>query len=187
MAYATYTTEAIVCGSKDSYTSDRSYLLFTETAGMLWATAKSVRTENSKQRYALQEFSVIRVSLVKGKSGWRIGSVEAIANPFLRAESREERGHVQTVVRALRRFVHGEEPVPAVFSDAKAALMLSPAVSHTEAQDVFMLRLLHNLGYIKSELIFAELLQADFVSVCSQIMPPLAHAAIERALKVSHL
>lgn len=186
MGYKTYTTEAIVCGSKDAFTSDRSYLLFTEHAGMLWATAKSVRVESSKQRFALQEFSIIRVSLVKGKGGWRIGSVEAIANPFLAARDRRARGAVQSIVRNLRRFLHGEEPVPAVFADARSALMLAHESGDT-LETLFALRLLHVLGYIKHEAVFADLLEADFMSVAAAEVPPLAHAAIERALKVSHL
>jgi len=92
MSYATYTTEALVCGSRNNNTSDRAYLLFTEEVGMIWASARSVREERSKQRYALQDFSLIRVSLVKGKSGWRIGSVEATCNPFMEARSRSGQG-----------------------------------------------------------------------------------------------
>ncbi|MEX2341217.1 MAG: recombination protein O N-terminal domain-containing protein, partial [Candidatus Paceibacterota bacterium] len=82
MSYKTYTTEAIVCGSRVNNTSDKSFLLFTKDAGMLWAAAKSVREERSRQRFALQDFSLIRASLIKGKSGWRIGSVESDRNYF---------------------------------------------------------------------------------------------------------
>ena len=38
---------------------------------MVLAAARSVREEKSRQRYALQEFALVRVSLIKGKSGWR--------------------------------------------------------------------------------------------------------------------
>lgn len=186
MAYAIYTTEAIVCGSKDSYTSDRSYLLFTQRAGMLWAGAKSVRTEKSKQRQALQEFSIIRVSLVKGRSGWRIGSVEAISNPFMRADSREARGVVQVVVRHLRRFLHGEESVPAIFADAKETLMLAED-GIEELDQIFTLRLLHQLGYIKSEPVFSSLFEGEIKEKIEEAFPLLATAAIDRALKASHL
>ncbi len=189
MAYATYTTEAIVCGSKDNYTSDRAYLLFTERAGMLWASARSVRVETSKQRCALQDFSIIRVSLVKGKTGWKIGSVEAIGNPFLRADDRASRTRVQMVIRALRRFLHGEEQVSAVFRDAKAALELLPGSTTDPViiEHVFMLRLLHTLGYVSSNVVFADLLEGQLREKIDIPMPPLGVAAIDRALTASHL
>ena len=56
MAYVTYTTLALVCGTFDQKTSDRSYMLFTREAGMLFASARSVREERSKQRYASTRF-----------------------------------------------------------------------------------------------------------------------------------
>jgi DNA repair protein RecO len=188
MAYATYITEAIVCGSKDNYTSDRAYLLFTERAGMLWASARSVRTEASKQRYALQVFSIIRVSLVKGKTGWRIGSVEAIGNPFLRAHNRETRGQVQMVVLAIRRFLQGEEPAPHIFADARTALELMPTAESARAvEHVFMLRFLHALGYVTPDTVFADVLEGDMHEKVGMVVPPLGMAAIDRALGASHL
>ena len=164
MAYATYTTEALVCGSRDSYTSDRSYLLFTKEAGMLWATARSVREEKSKQRCALQDFSFIRVSLVKGRSGWRIGSVEAVSNPFMKASSRSERAYVSSILSLLRRYIHGEQQMHTVFSDVKAALMNDTfKLNQDVAQSLFTARLLYVLGYIsKNELTSPVLEAVDF-------------------------
>ncbi len=190
MSYRTYTTRAIVCGSKDSYTSDRSYLLFTEDAGMLWAGAKSVRMEKSKQRYALQDFSIIRVSLVKGKSGWRIGSVEAISNPFMEAQERSSRAGVQQVIRLLRRFVHGEEPHPRIYDDAVMALSCLSVAEESDVidlQDQFTLRTLHSLGYIAPQADYDELLTAEDPWSVPRSLSPIAHKAIERALSASHL
>lgn len=190
MSYKTYTTKAIVCGSKDSYTSDRSFLLFTEDAGMLWATAKSVRMEKSKQRYALQDFSIIRVSLIKGKAGWRVGSVEAIANPFMEAVSREARTGVQSIFKLLRRFLHGEIPHPTIYEDAVFGLMCMTNADEgdiIDIQDQFALRMLHTLGYIAPEPIFSDILHATDPWSVPVPIPAAAHKAIERALLASHL
>ena len=48
MSYQTYITEALIVGSFDSNTADKSYLLFTKSAGMLYASARSVREEDRK-------------------------------------------------------------------------------------------------------------------------------------------
>lgn len=194
MAYATYTTRAIVCGSKDSYTSDRSYLLFTEDAGMLFASARSVRTEASKQRYALVDFSIIKVSLVKGRSGWKIGSVEAQYNPFLAAAGRDGRGLVTNLLRLIRRYVHGEEPVRPLFSDLVLTLSELPTLHKEEIvalQLIFTLRLLHTLGYVVSEAQIEPLLRASSSLAALPHFTAELKIAVESAItiaeQVSHL
>jgi len=190
MAYNTYTTEAIVCGSKDSYTSDRSYLLFTREAGMLWATARSVRVEKSKQRFALQDFSIIRVSLVKGKGGWRIGSVEAIMNPFMETNSREARAGLSVIIKLLRRFLHGEIAQSSIYDDAALALA---CIKDSEAEEVivlqeqFMLRYLYQLGYIAPDQAYQFILDTPDPWSVPYTLPPKAHQAIKNAEAVSHL
>lgn len=190
MAYATYTTEAIVCGSKNSMTSDKSYLLFTRGAGMLWASARSVRMEKSKQRYALQEFSIIRVSLVKGRGGWRIGSVEAVSNPFMEALSRKARSGVHGVMKLLRRFVHGEHAHQELYADTVLALScmsLADESDIVDLQDMFTLRLLHILGYVAPNKLYDELLAVENPWLVPVQIPAAAHTAIQQALSASHL
>ncbi len=190
MSYQTYITEAIVCGSKNSMTSDKSYLLFTKDAGMLWARARSVRMEKSKQRYALQDFSIIRVSLVKGKGGWRIGSVEAVSNPFMEALSRRARGGVHAVMKLLRRFIHGEESHKSLYTDTVLVLScMSVAQSEdiSDLQNLFTLRLLHMLGYIAPHVDYADILETEDPWSVPVPLPVRAHTAIEKALQVSHL
>jgi len=193
MSYKTYTTEAIVCGSVDTHTSDKSYLLFTKEAGMVWATARSVREERSKQRYALQDFSRIRVSLVRGKSGWRIGSVEAQGNPFMKAESREDRSLVNYLVRQLRRYVHGEVELPRVFEDADL-LLKGNSVAPQEGerlQQLFLLRLLAQLGYIAVEPLWQKLTEVDTILDALPLyelnMEPSIQKAVEKGANASHL
>lgn len=150
MSYATYTTEALVCGTWAKNTSDKSYLLFTRDAGMLYADARSVREEKSKQRYGLQDFSRIKVSLVKGKAGWRIGSVEAIENYYQSASDKAARGSVVSMFRFLRRFFKGEEAAPGLFDYLVPALgVLSGSVrSRDDIQELVELRILSELGYV---------------------------------------
>ena len=190
MSYKTYTTEAIVCGSRDSYTSDRSYLLFTKEAGMLWASARSVREEKSKQRFALQDFALIRVSLVKGKSGWRIGSVESIKNAFLTADTQPARAGVASVVKLLRRLVHGEEVVRAAYVDTRDVLQHIPRVDPEDVTyivDHFTLRLLAELGYIASRAEYAAYLDSKDWLAAPAPLPAMAQKAIADGLEASHL
>ncbi len=195
MSNRMHITNAIVCGSKHSMTSDKSYLLFTEEIGMIWATARSVRMEKSKQRYALQDFSIIRVSLVQGKSGWRIGSVEAMQNPFLSAVSRTARGGVSVVLKAIRRYIHGEEMNRSIYTDAQQVLTILSTTNDTQKvtmyQHVFILRMLYTLGYITSIPELQTILIAPSVTEASKYYTTetglLIAKSIEHASEVSHL
>ena len=151
MAYVTYTTDALVCGTFDRNTADRSYRLFTRELGMLYADARSVRKEASKQRQALQDFSFIRVSLVKGKGGWKIGSVTEVKNYYAHAADQTARGSVVKIVRLIRRFLAGEEMHESLFDECVTALEFfsSEHVDRKCYEHIFIQRVLAQLGYIK--------------------------------------
>ncbi|KKW47559.1 MAG: repair protein RecO protein, partial [Candidatus Kaiserbacteria bacterium GW2011_GWA2_58_9] len=71
--YQKYHTEALVLGNRERGENDRVFTLYTEEFGLVRARASAVRTEASRMRYALQNYSRARVALVRGKRGWRIG------------------------------------------------------------------------------------------------------------------
>jgi recombinational DNA repair protein (RecF pathway) len=117
---------------------------------MLFADARSVREERSRQRYALQDFSRVRVSLVKGKAGWKIGSVEALENFYQRAVTREERGRVVAIIRFVRRFCHGESIDPTLYDQVITALTLCHQSTNLPAYFMRLVevKLLILLGYV---------------------------------------
>jgi recombinational DNA repair protein (RecF pathway) len=117
---------------------------------MLYADARSARLEKSKQRYALQDFSYLRISLVKGKRGWRIGSVESITNHYQAAIDKAARGSVVKVYRALRRFYSGEEPAPQVFDRLLEGLnvLVGSVTDRSGLEQVLLVSLLYELGYV---------------------------------------
>lgn len=160
---------------------------------MVWATAKSVREERSKQRYALQDFSHIRVSLVRGKSGWRIGSVESLGNPFMKAKTRRERGIIKFVISELRRYVQGEIPLLRVYDDAFEVLSLASTVKEgdTHLQDMFLVRLLTELGYVAPDPSWIPVVTVptikDAQKVYVESMYPNIARAIEEGVQASHL
>jgi DNA repair protein RecO len=181
MSYATYTTEALVCGVFDRNTADRTYRLYTKEAGMLYAEAKSVREERSKQRYALQEFSHIRVSLVKGKQAWKIGSVETIQNHYATAINREARGSVVKIYKTLRRFIHGEEASRQLFTTCVRALeYVQSEVPARSFVDVYIYtQILQQLGYVRASDVPSELLGCTLEEI-----PSRATVALQTALEV---
>jgi len=188
MAYHLYNTEALVCGSRDSNTSDRAYILFTREAGMIWAQTKSVREERSKHRYALQDFSVIRVSLVYGKAGWRIVGTEPIANLYYDAKERSVRILLRNIVRLLRRVIRGEEATPDLYDDVLSMLSsLSEDILADEMETILTLRVLHALGYIAPQKAYQKLLEDTAYEGRTVESLRKGRQAIEGALAASHL
>jgi recombinational DNA repair protein (RecF pathway) len=191
MAYPTYITEALVCGSTNSHTADRSFLLLTKEAGMVRAQARSVREERSKQRYALQECSYIRVTLVRGKSGWRIAGTEAIANLYANAGTREARALLRNLVLLVRRVMQGEVVHEGVFTDLVDACSASSHHDPRILEMVATLRILHTLGYIAPHEAYMRFLEEvfpfDALASLTTEEEALCQKAIHTALHESQL
>lgn len=153
MSYVTYTTEALVCGVFDRNTADRTYLLYTRDAGMLYAEAKSVREERSRQRYALQELTHLKVSLVRGRHAWKIGSVEVVRNDYAAARTRAARGSVTLIYKLLRRYIQGEDPSPGLFDFCVRALtvLANDVKDRTFAEQYVQVCIFSQLGYVAQD------------------------------------
>jgi len=117
---------------------------------MVWADARSVRLEKSKQRCALTDFSLVRVSLVRGKAGWKIGSVTAKQNFYHAAVDQAARGSVVAVMRLLRRYVQGEEAQVELFDFVSDVLEVGVGSldDRTWFDQCVAVRLLALLGYV---------------------------------------
>ena len=193
MVYQTYTTTAIVCGSWPRNGADKIFLLFTRELGMLYATARSVREERSRQRYALQECASVRVSLVRGRLGWRIGSVIDISHPVLSAKDRQRRIAIVRLLRTVRRFLPGESPVPNVFDTITHALEHLVQTNDVQAE-VFTVctqfKVLYELGYIAPTAIqqtFLTMPPDEIQNVVSEVNLEDMQRSIDNASAVSHL
>lgn len=162
MAYQTYITDALVCATRDSNTSDRSYLLFAREAGMVWATARSVREERSKQRFALQDFSLLRATLVRGKGGWKIAGVEPISSAYYGHDNRESRTFVRNIIRLLRRVMQGEEANTDLFDEVLLSLAQKKIDDPHGHELALSLRILWHLGYVDRVGLYARLLETGY-------------------------
>lgn len=193
MSYRTYSTTAFVCGSFARNTSDMQYRLFTREFGMLYAGARSVREEKSKQRYALQDFSFVTISLIKGKYGWRIGSVIPEKNVFYSSYARDGRQSVHGLVKLLIRFVHGEEPIPEIYDLLENTFFLlnENKIRHPEYFVTGVkFQMLYLLGYIAVDEDTKEVALATKSELDREWNDKLYHklkTAIDNAEVVSHL
>lgn len=190
--YHIYTTEALVCGSFLHGTADKVFLLFTKDLGMLYATAKSVREERSKQRFALQEFSLIKVSLIRGKQGWWVGSVEPERNYFQEAINREARGSVVLIFKTIRRFIHGEESLLQIFNFCLNILdkLVKEIEFRKYADLILQVKILDELGYIDDKDLpnhFKIMNLQNLFNLQEQLSTDELQLLIKKAVENSHL
>ncbi len=193
MVYQTYTTHAFVCGSWLQNTSDKTFLLYTECLGMIYANARSVREERSKQRYALQDFSYIYVSLIQGNSGWRIGSVTEICNVFSDASDRKVRASMVWLCKLLRRFVSGTEPSSELFSMVVTSLKYlskNDLKNRSLVQNMIEYKILYFLGYVSPTLTETSILEMSINELDCVVFKKDIDSikiAITKAREISHL
>lgn len=159
---------------------------------MLFATAKSVREEVSKQRNALQDFTRLNISLIKGKAGWRVGSVEALQNDFSLASSKEVRGSVVLFYRLLRRFIRGEEAHSDLFDFSIAALdeILKPQTNRRLLDLFIETRILLLLGYVDQKAVPEAIRTSTLADISALENPELTkklETLVNKAREISHL
>lgn len=149
--YQKYNTEALVLGSRESGESDRTITFFTRDFGLVRARATAVRSERSKMRYALQNYTRANVSLIRGKRGWRVAGASALC-----VATGDPRG-VATFARIselVMRLVHGEDEnqyLYAALAEAHEALLQERVDAFGMIEIVCVARMLFALGYISTE------------------------------------
>lgn len=195
MAYQTYTTDALVVGSENRLTADRICVLLTREVGLLYARAAGLRRERSKLRFCLQDFSLVRVSLVRGARGWRLTGAEEAHNLYFSIRDRAAHAALVRTLRLLRRLVRGEEHSPALYDalrDGLFALALCVGAEAERGERVLALRLVSALGYVSPERTLGPLLSARTLS--DALAVPEEHreaqvvrSVIARALAASQL
>ena len=149
-----YETDAYVLKTIPLGEADMLVTLFTETLGVVRATAQGVRYEKSKLRFAIQEHARVTVSLVRGKGMWRLTNAQAdtqlaavLPHDTLRV--------VAQIGRLLERLLPGEDADPLLFGVLDAGIRFLQTCNNAEmlrdTETVLVLRILHQLGYIGSD------------------------------------
>jgi DNA repair protein RecO (recombination protein O) len=149
-----YTTKAIIIKSISSGEANRFYFLITKDLGFIKASAQGVRLLKSKLKGHLQDFSIVNVSLVKGKEVWRITGSEVVENEIL-IKNAEKMYVTKNIFSLLLRMLHGEEKNESLFEcvDNFYNFLLKNELDKDQLKNIeilTVLRILHHLGYFKN-------------------------------------
>jgi DNA repair protein RecO len=159
MSHSKYHTEAIVLASRTQGESSLFVFLLTERFGLVGAVATGIRHLKSKLRYSLVDFSLIEVSLVRGKEVWRLTGAQKPAEHHHKLSVKNP-GFVLWVkiLSLIRRLTTGEEAHAELFTLLKTffefiryeAEKLSPQ-QLLDLEVLMVIRILRTLGYFGEE------------------------------------
>jgi DNA repair protein RecO len=189
-----YHTEGIILGSKDYGETGKYYSIFTRDLGMVYASAQGVRKMSSKLRYVLQDFSYIKLDLVRGKDFWRLTSASKTNKLDNVCKDRDKYKIFINIARLLQRLLAGEESNGELFGDLLNGLtILEKSKDKEELQNIeaiIVLRVLNNLGYVGNDEILKNIIKSPFeesliFEVGKSRLKILSH--INKALGETHL
>lgn len=152
MSYHIYTTDGIVLKKTAFGEADTLLHILTADLGLIIAHARSTRLSSSKLRSALQEYSLISVSCLKGKNGWKITNVVEKDNFFFSYPIHTHR-ILSQITTILLKMIPGESPHKDIFQIVKSGLVFLKELSIDEISNfetLILLRILNQLGYVEN-------------------------------------
>lgn len=165
---------------------------------MVYARCQSSRELRSRQRTSLQSLSLLEVSLVRSREGWRVTNVAPVSSVLgaLRGEPHKKMLAVR-IASLIRRFIVGEERGSELYDVVTGgfSFLLQQPMTGEELrwfEVLCVLRILHVLGYIKNDERYASHLVAPDV-FSPEVLGSFGNAhrvavgEINRALEASHL
>lgn len=194
VSYHVYQTSGFILRSINIGEADRVIFVFTEQFGLLPLSVRAARKASSKLRYALKNYSFVRVAFVRGKNAWRLTDAEekGCFNPVYDSERLKTFAGVSALVN---RLVHGEGENPVLFAVlAESFCFLQEEGLSEEERHTFeilaMCRVLSALGYASGSLELAPFLSAEVSRAALVKFAPyrkIAAEEVSRALEASQL
>lgn len=150
MSHTIYNTEAFVMSTRNTGEADKTFNLFTKDFGVIHAKATGIRKLESRLRFFVQDFKYIDVSLVKGKTYWRLVSARPI-HELNSVKSLATPSRIRSL-GLIEKLAPAEEPHTNLFEELISAYAFTSR-THPEKEVVesvealLALKILHSLGY----------------------------------------
>lgn len=148
MSHEIYSTKGFIVSSENKAEADKVFFIFTKDLGLVRATAQGVRKQESKLRYALQDFSFGEFSMVLGKYGWRITNALSLESASLVANNETK---VKTL-RLIKKLSGSDEPNEILFNEIVSAFNFIDnnkikSTNDKSIEALLVLKVLSSLGY----------------------------------------
>ena len=153
MSYHIYTTDGIILKRATFGEADILLYVLTRDLGLVIASARSARLAVSKLRPALQEYAHVSISVIHGKSGWKITNVVE-KNNFYFDVPEQNKKVLARIASVLLREIAGESPHPEIFQTTVSGFQFLKSVTEkniSNFETLAVLRILSGLGYVVSD------------------------------------
>ncbi|MEK7572309.1 MAG: DNA repair protein RecO [Patescibacteria group bacterium] len=161
-----YHTEGLILGSRNFGEAGKYYSIFTRDLGMVYASAQGIRKISSKLRFVLQDFSYIKIDLVRGKDFWRLTNASKTNILDNISKNHEAFKIFANIGKLLQRLLAGEETNRELFADLLSGLIILEKLKTEEelrnVEAIIVLRMLNNLGYIGDDEILKNIIKSPF-------------------------
>ena len=194
MSYHIYTTPGIILKRKVSGEADTLLYILTQDLGLIEAKATGTRSQSSKLRGSLQEYSLVKISCVKGKYSWKITNAVLDKNLFF--DNPPYLHIVMAQISAvLLKVIVGEMPQKNVYELIESGFKALSGLSNgevSEFESLILIRLMSLLGYVENNIDINKYLENNLdwsKSILSEVKEDRIKlvAVINKALKESHL
>ncbi len=151
--YHIYQTEGMVLKSVDFGEANKYLFVFTKEFGLIKIATQGLRNVKSKLRYGLQEFSIARLSLVRGRSIWRTTNSACDNNLYFSLiKNKEKIIIVRHILNLLMQLLSGEEKNEDLYKTIKKSFsFLKKGDFDSEDiksfENIIIVRILYCLGY----------------------------------------
>lgn len=155
MSYRIYTTEGIILKHANFGEANLVVWVLTRDLGLIIASVQAGRTVHSKLRPAIADYSLVRLSAVRGKNGWKATNAVAERNYFFDCSNEKNRHTLAQLSSAILRLMPGESQHSEIFDLTKSGfehLISVPEYDLPLFESLFMLRFLHLLGYVAPDI-----------------------------------
>ena len=204
MSHHIYQTKAFIIDSIDVGEANKILTVFTEDFGMLFVHAQGVRVLKSKLRPSIQDYSFVRIAMVKGKEYWRLTSAEKLISLHDKRIPLEIKLLLSRILAFVKRLAVGESKNQELFNSVSKLCSFCieknkefSAHSNGYAQNIEHIeriaeyRILDTLGYGSDKKEFSYLSKSDewneaLFDVSEDIYKKLVEH-INTALEQSHL
>ena len=176
------------------YDGNVTYIVYTRELGLIFAVATGVRKSESKLRYALQEYSICTLSVVKGKHVWRITSAISNYNVYLHSGEYKAKKVIVHVCSVILRLIQGQEKDERLYDVCVSGLehiVSSESLKIESIEIILLLKILSLLGYVNADT-YSEILTSYVSYNEDQCLYASTHrtelvAVINKGLQESHL
>ncbi len=156
-------TRAFVLSALPLYEADKILKLLTENYGVIRVVAQGIRKNESKLQQSVQQFSLVNVAMIQGKTGWRLTNAEIEKNYFYLLDSNIIK-MVGRIFSMIERMIPDEDSSPIIFQTISEMFILFENqlinITNDYLQNIEVAtlgKIMFELGYVGDETLRQEL------------------------------